>query len=306
MSIGQLSFVVAFSVIPMVVGGAACNQHETEDVSPSLATSTNLRATTFRSDFWFLPDEDLLGFVEIPAGAFIMGSDPRVDPQAFENERWAPDQTQGTVELPTFYISRFEVTVGQFLAFVDATGHSATRDTFEKPLDHPVASISWPDALAYCRWLEKTLKDWPDTPVLLRRLLQEGWHVTLPTEAQWEKAARSTDGRIYPWGNQPEPGRAIYGDQSGPGPAGSMECDQCANGLHDMSGNVWELTQSPYRPYPYIDRPSHGDLNVDALFVMRGGSFLDRENNIRTATRGGADPGAKRPFIGFRTVISPP
>ncbi len=306
MNARQFPLVVAFSVIPMVVGWAACSQFETEESSTSLANSTGLRDTTFHPDLWFLPDEELLGFVEIPAGAFIMGSDPGVDPLAFENERWAPDQAQGTVELPTFYISRFEVTVGQFRAFVDATGHSVARDTFKKPLDHPVASISWPDALAYCRWLENTLKRWSNTPVLLRQFLQDGWQVTLPTEAQWEKAARSTDGRIYPWGNQPEPRRAIYGEQSGPGPAGSMDCSQCANGLHDMSGNVWELTQSPYRPYPYVGRPSQEDLNVDALFVMRGGSFLDRENNIRTATRGGADPGAKRPFIGFRAVISPP
>ena len=71
-----------------------------------------------------------------------------------------------------------------------------------------------------------------------------------------------------------------------------------------MSGNVWELTRSPYQPYPYDEGDDAGDLATDALFVMRGGSFTDPAPNVRAAIRGGADPGVRRPFIGFRVVIT--
>ena len=105
----------------------------------------------FRADAWFLPDDDLLGFVEVPAGPFTMGSDPVVDPRAFENERWSAGQAQGAVELPAFAIGRYEVTVAQFRAFADATGGAFAPETLRGGLDRPVGSISWPDALAYCR-----------------------------------------------------------------------------------------------------------------------------------------------------------
>lgn len=258
----------------------------------------------FRSDAWFLPDEDLLGFVEIPAGSFQMGSDPRVDRRAYENERWSASSNQGTVELPTFFISRFEVTRAQFRSFVEATDSRVDEQALDGAFDHPVGSVSWPDALAYCRWLETTLSEWPETPAPLRRRLGDGWRVTLPTEAQWEKAARGTDGRIFPWGNESRPELANYGSSSTTR-VGSFACPECAHGLSDMSGNVWELTRSPYRPYPYDPALDDIDLAEDALWVMRGGSYGDPEQNVRAAVRGGADPGARRPFIGFRVVLTP-
>jgi len=92
---------------------------------------------------------------------------------------------------------------------------------------------------------------------------------------------------------------------------GSFPCPECPYGLSDMSGNVWELTRSPYRPYPYdptpdsLDNLDSLDLDADALWVMRGGSYGDPDQNIRAAIRGGADPGARRPFIGFRVVLTP-
>jgi formylglycine-generating enzyme required for sulfatase activity len=73
-----------------------------------------------------------------------------------------------------------------------------------------------------------------------------------------------------------------------------------------MSGNVWEWTRSPYLPYPFDPTLSRVDLAAEALFVMRGGSFTDPERNVRAASRGGADPGARRPFIGFRVVLARP
>jgi hypothetical protein len=86
---------------------------------------------------------------------------------------------------------------------------------------------------------------------------------------------------------------------------GSFDCPECAFGLSDMSGNLWELTRSLYQPYPYDPGDDPEDLLADALWVMRGGHFADPENNVRAAVRGGVDPGARRPFIGFRVALSP-
>ena len=257
----------------------------------------------FRSNAWFLPDDELLGFVEIPAGPFPMGSDTTRDAQAFDNERWSDARAQGTVDLPAFYIGRYEVTVAQFRAFVEATGFRVDDQALRGGDTHPVVAVSWPDALAYCRWLETTLRQWPQTPPRLRRLLQDGWRVSLPSEAEWEKAARGTDGRIYPWGNAARRDRANYeGERTTP--VGSFNCPDCPFALFDMIGNVWEWTRSPYQPYPYDPTDDREDLDADALWVMRGGHFGDPERYVRAATRGGADPGARRSFIGFRVAVS--
>ena len=274
----------------------------------------------FRADAWFLPDDPRLGFVDVPAGTFTMGSDPAVDRQAFDNERWSADRNQSTVDLPTFAIGRYEVTVAQYRAFAEATGLVVEAATLGGAPDHPVGAVSWPDALRYGRWLGATLGKWPGTPPLLRRRLADGWRITLPTEAQWEKAARGPDGRVYPWGDEPPRGRANFAGagpgaggpgvgrsaDAGPTPVGSFDCPECPFGLRDMSGNVWELTRSPYQPYPYDEADDASDLDADALFVMRGGSFVDPAANVRAAIRGGADPGVRRPFIGFRVVMAPP
>lgn len=292
-------------ILCLVAGSLGCQptEHgpapEIRELPPTLAG--------FRADAWYLPDDDLLGFVGIPAGPFVMGSDVTVDNQAFENERWSPQQPQGIVSLPDFYISRFEVTVAQYAAFVADTGIRVSDQVLGGVPDHPVGSVSWPDTLAYCRWLDRSLRNWVGTPAVLRDLLRNGWRVTLPNEAEWEKAARGADGRVYPWGNDPRAGGANY-DSSGPRPVGSIPCSECPFELSDMAGNVWELTRSRYLPYPFSGETNSSvdpaSLSADALFVMRGGSYMDRNNLVRTATRGGADPGVRRPFIGFRVVIT--
>jgi formylglycine-generating enzyme required for sulfatase activity len=272
------------------------------------ATSVELPGEVpgFRAAAWYLPEEELLGFVEISAGPFIMGSDPAEDPLAFDVERWSPAAPRGTVDVPAYFIARYEVTVAQYAAFVRATGHRvADENALRGGPAFPVVSVAWTDALAYARWLHETLAAWSGTPEPIARRLREGWKVTLPTEAQWEKAARGADGRIFPWGSEPKAERANY---QGPGPTrvGAFDCPECPYGLADMSGNVWEWTRSPYQPYPYAESDDTAGLDVEALWVMRGGSFNDVPRNLRAAVRGGADPGARRPFIGFRIVISPP
>ena len=250
------------------------------------------------------PVDAVFGFVEIPAGRFIMGADPARDPEAFDNERWSP-AGQGTVFVPTFYIARHEVTVGEFNGFVRAGRWTVDQRALSGPSTHPVTFVSWPDALAYCRWLETTLKTSATTARHTKALLDGGWRVTLPTEAEWEKAARGTDGRRYPWGQEPLRTRANY-EGTGTTPVGFFACPECAYGLADMSGNVWEWTRSPHQPYPYDPSDDSANLDADALWVIRGGHFGDSARLVRTTTRGAADPGARRPFIGFRVVIVPP
>ncbi len=256
----------------------------------------------FRDDAWLLPDEGLLGFVEVPAGAFVMGSDPLRDPMAYENERWSAASRQGNPELPAFYIGRYEVTVAQFNVFAARPGGgSAPR---EGAPAHPVTGVTWPEALAYGRWLETRMRTSPATPRAIREALDSGWRVTLPSEAQWEKAARGVDGRIFPWGSDPGAGNANFGGGS-PREVTAGACPQCSYGLADMAGNVWEMTNSPLRSYPF-DPAAEPALGADALFVMRGGSFADAANNVRAAVRGAVDPGVRNPGIGFRLVLSPP
>jgi len=232
-------------------------------------------------------------FIEIPAGPFTMGADRARDPMAFDNERWSTAAGEGTVDEPRFLIARHEVTVWEFTAFAKAGVWAVDPRALQGPADHPVAFVSWTDALAYCRWLDATLKG----------QLPAGYRVTLPTEAQWEKAARGTDGRRYPWGNEPRTEFANFG-AAGPVPVGRFACPDCAYGLADMAGNVWEWTRSPLQPYPYDPSDDRANLDADALWVMRGGGFADTAQLVRTTTRGAAEPGARRAFIGFRVALS--
>ena len=233
-----------------------------------------------------------------------MGAGKATDPLAFDNEKWSPAAGEGTVDLPAFFIARQEVTVAEFSRFAQAGKWSVDPRALSGPSDHPVAFVSWPDAIAYCRWLEADFKSASSTPPRLAEALRDGWHVTLPTEAQWEKAARGTDRRRFPWGHEPRRDRANFAS-AGTVPAGRLACPECAFGLSDMAGNVWEWTRSPNQGYPYDPSDDRVGLEQDALWVMRGGGFADGPQLIRTTTRGAAEPGARRPFIGFRVAISP-
>ncbi len=253
----------------------------------------------------YLPDEMLMGFVLIPAGPFTMGSNPTLDRLAYENERWSNTRRQGLVDLEDFYIARYEVTAAQFSAFQQERPELVSALTTITPSDLPVTNITWPEALAYTRWLQQKLEDSPYTPDALAKYLASGGQVSIPSEAEWEKAARGSDGRIFPWGNQPSTEFANYGS-SAILPVGSKLCRECAHGLQDMSGNVWELTRSPLQPYPFNPDDDVEDLSEDALWVMRGGSFADGVGNVRAAVRGGVDPSVRNSTIGFRVVISKP
>ena len=262
-------------------------QQEETDSSKAVAATLNL------------PDEPLLGFVEIPAGPFLMGSDKTRDAQAYSDEEPAHQVT-----LPSFYIGRFEVTVGQFTAYRDATGTKpGDAHSVQGAGDHPVRYVSWLEAIAYCEWLEAALKKSPPTPARLNQLLREGWHISLPSEAEWEKAARGTDGRIYPWGNNADSSRANYGGGSTK-PVGSYPRGASPYGLLDMSGNVWEWTRSEFKPYPYDPTDGREDLNRPTARVVRGGSFYYSEWYVRAARRHLSVPVRRNDNVGFRLVVS--
>ena len=172
--------------------------------------------------------------------------------------------------VPTFYIDRNLVTVVEFTAFVQAKGPSGPQG--EMYLDvhdpdnriqqrdgvwlpdrgfelHPVGEVSWYGALAYCQWRQKRL----------------------PSEAEWEKAARGTDGRLYPWGNDaPQPELAFFGGFRGQTvPVGQYPKGASPYGVLDMAGQVWEWTTSIARPYPYDLHDGREDLAVAASRVAR-------------------------------------
>lgn len=211
-------------------------------------------APRFRADAWYLPDEPLLGFVKIPAGPFLMGTREedisKLVRLGGERKRIEWETPQHELALPTYYIARYPVTVAQFQAYVQDSGHQPrlldfcelnTSDTT------PVSYLNWYEVVRYCQWLTERLRAWEGTPEPLATLLQgEGWVITLPSEAEWEKAARGVDGRLYPWGDDADPGRANYAETAigetsvvGRFPEGASPY-----GVADMAGNVWEWTRT--------------------------------------------------------------
>ena len=250
-----------------------------------------------------LPNAPLLGFVEIEASEFLMGSNPALDRLAYENERWSSRQRQGEVYLPSFYISKYETTIAQFGVYAEEVGLDLEQIELAGSPDFAAHNITWSDAVGYAGWLDAKLRSSPSTPEKLKTILDGGGRVTLPSEAEWEKAARGTDGRIFPWGSQPTSDFANF-NTGEIHSVGSKSCSECAYGLADMAGNVWEFTRSPLQDYPYDPEDDLENLSEDALWVMRGGSFADAINNVRTAVRGAADPGVRSSTIGFRVVIS--
>lgn len=260
---------------------------------------------------WCLPNDPMLGFIEVPAGPFRMGSNPGRDAHARKDE-----QPQHEVDLPQYFVARYPVTVAQFRAFVDDTAFEVgDPDCLRGVPNHPVAWVSWHEALAYCEWLTKKLRASDDTPEMLRTKLANGWVVTLPSEAEWEKAARGTDGRVYPWKGGFDAGRANGSDAglNSTSAVGLFAPGASPCGAQDMSGNVWEWTRSLWGKdvispsYRYSYDPTDPEReNVEAendvLRVVRGGSFSDDAVFLRAALRYRYFPVNRFVNVGFRVV----
>jgi formylglycine-generating enzyme required for sulfatase activity len=248
-------------------------------------------------------DARLRSFRKVDRGAFVMGSD-RGD------EQWpaAAGGVSGgkTLTLPAFYMSRFEVTVAQYRECVTAgrcthggRSASSTED------DHPVAGVTWYEAKVYAEWLQGRLATNPDTPRVLRRLLGAGWEIDLPSEEEWEKAARRGGRDTYPWGNSPNTSYANYNTGTVKA-VGSSNCPPCAHGLADMAGNVREWTRSLKLDYPYV--ASKAEVTGTGRRAIRGGSYK-RENAFfgaqiaRATNRQDDEPTAFDEFTGFRVAL---
>lgn len=288
-------------------------------------TLAALGDSRFDAERWFLPKDDpLLGFVEIPAGEFSMGSDPTRDDLAYSDE-----QPVHTVDLAAYYLARLPVTVAQYRAFVAVTGREAARwEYLARPGNEPMVGVSWHDALAYARWFGEHLQEeagrreaasgWGETTGELafwRGLASGDLAVSLPSEAEWEKAARGDDGRIYPWEGPYEVGWA--NDQEAgigrPSPVGCFPGGASRYGVEELSGNVWEWTrtlwdrvgESRQFGYPYVATDGRENLESHSRRVLRGGAFSFAPWYVRCAVRVGFEPDLRYDFFGFRVVVSP-
>lgn len=226
----------------------------------------------------------IIGFdwVTIPAGEFLLGSDPNDDPHMFEDEL-----PQLRIYLANFRLARVPVTNAQYKLFVTAADYSPPPhwEKGEIPAgkeDHPVTNVSWHDAIAFCDWAG----------------------VRLPTEAEWEKAARGVDGRIYPWGNElPDHTRCNFDLATGMTSAvGSYPAGASPYGVLDVAGNVWEWTSTiwldTYENYlTQIEQNGRTALRR----VLRGGGFRDVEF-VRCAARSWDLPNQRYRDLGFRVA----
>jgi len=265
----------------------------------------------FDARAWYLPVDPLLGFIEIPAGPFLMGSDPQHDTEAYPDEF-----PQHTIVVARYYIARYQVTGAQFHAFLDETGYKPENEGSRYgPPNHPVVWLGWLDALQYSEWLTGRLRDWEGTPEPLATLLRrERWCVTLPNEPEWEKAARGTDGRPYPWGHEPDNNRANYGGTGlvTTSPVGCFPGGTSPYGVEDMSGNVWEWTRSVWGSYPYPTDPEgvaareYLEVREGVRRVRRGGAFFSSPRSVRCTVRLGSGPYPHGGGMSCRLVIRPP
>ncbi|WP_295414065.1 SUMF1/EgtB/PvdO family nonheme iron enzyme [uncultured Thiodictyon sp.] len=261
---------------------------------------------------WHLPADDLLGFVRIPADPqFKIGTRSRDKKQVSQVVGYdVSDDEINDLATPTpaFYCARYPVTVAQFRAYCEAAevrpgNANALRDADNRPVRY----VDWREALAYCEWLNQALASEFLAGNEIARLVGGGsWRVALPSELEWEKAARGgLSDTVYSWGDVRDPNRANY-DDAKIGDTSAVGCFPANGfGLHDMIGNVWEWTCSRYQAYPY--RPGDGrespNPSNEEWLVVRGGSWSNHRDLARGAYRGGVLPGARGLGLGFRVVL---
>jgi sulfatase modifying factor 1 len=236
----------------------------------------------------FAGEKDMTGkdgvpMVLIPAGIFQMGS----------NDGASDERPLHGVHVDAFYLDKYEVTTERYARFLEATGRKPpdrwqeVNHTFD--WGRPVVGVDWHDADSYCRWAGKRL----------------------PSEAEWEKAARGTDNRKYPWGNEdPNSSSANfdwdsrrswkgYGTLS---PVGSYENGKSSYSIYDLGGNVWEWVADWYHSNTYHNNHDQNPKGPTTGIqkVTRGGSWAEKPYSLRASNRRGIPPSERYPDLGFR------
>jgi formylglycine-generating enzyme required for sulfatase activity len=264
---------------------------------------------------------------KIPAGDFIMGS--KDDPQAYPGE-----QPQFRFNIPyTYYITRYPITNAQFDAFVDDP-EGYVKDTWWTQaglqwrgkgtrneryggvfnlLNHPVVGVTWYEAAAFCKWASFRMQDaslklqvWREGNLGPFILPPSSFILRLPSEAEWEKAARGDDGRIYPWNGELTTEHANYADTKigATSAVGAFPLGASPYGVLDLSGNVWEWCATKWTD-DYQNYKPDDDLKGDSRRVLRGGAFDDESRNVRCAYRNWFSPGYVDRYQGFRVCVAP-
>jgi formylglycine-generating enzyme required for sulfatase activity len=245
--------------------------------------------------------------ITIPAGRFIMGTNEAELMYFVQNTDWGDEwyargmfqaeQPQHWVQLNSFEIARGPVTNVEFFHFTWETGYKVPKNWTgfyypEEGAENPVVWVNRADALAYCGWLSQKF----------------GMNYRLPSEAEWERAARGDDGRFYPWGDEFDPWRCntLESARKTTSPVGLFSpSGDSPWGLNDMAGNVYEWTGSLMRPYPYNPRDGREDATSMDMSVIRGGSWYYTHKMARCAAREGVLPTFVSPALGFRVAHTP-
>ena len=232
----------------------------------------------------------------VPAGDFRMGTADDEAERLLRQYRWRPDRfhnerPQHTVSMRAYYIARYPVTVAQYARYIEAAG-AKVPDCWDDPRftapDQPVIGVERKEAIAYASWAG----------------------LRLPSEAEWEKASRGTDGRTWPWGNEWDGGRVNSAEHGRGYPTAVTWSESRGNvspyGLADTVGNVWEWCLDRYVANYYADSPRENpvctkpEVHYDGYYSMRGGSWLNQADMCRCAARYDRFDQQRRRHLGFR------
>ena len=236
---------------------------------------------------------DGAAMVLVPAGEFLMGTSPEqlaacleALPLGEDTRKFKDEMPQHKVFLDAYLIYKYEVTIAQYQKFCQATHRSVPGVAEGATEADPMLNVSWEDAAAYAKWAK----------------------AALPTEAQWEKAARGTEGRVFPWGNDWDAAKCV--NKSRVKPVGSVPADTSPYGCLDMAGNAWEWCADWYDPAYYKIAPPRNPTGPTrgTTRVLRGGSWsLSAPHRFRTAYRDNGFPATRNSFgTGFRCVVRVP
>lgn len=264
-----------------------------EDVKKVIPTAHKVEKN--KNGYWEAYYQDGIVMVYVPAGEFMMG-------QTDEEKKWLIDQI-GEKDYNSFYsnetplhkvyldgywMGKYQVTFAQYDRYCDETKIERPDDEGWGRENRPVINVSWDETAAYCEWLSQ----------------QTGLQFKLPTEAQWEKAARGNDQRKYPWGS-PEPDKDLANFSLNVGkttPVGSYSTGASPYGLLDMAGNVWEWCGDWYEAGYYKNSPLKNPVGPDSGSdrVIRGGSWGNYAGYLRCANRYDYGPSYRSSYLGFR------